>query len=195
MDILFVAATKNEIKGNSPHKTLITGIGMLATAIAVTHELSKKKYDLVINAGIAGAFDRTLSLGEVVEVTEDVLSELGVEDDEVFKTFDEVDLEVNNQIISPSSLSSLKSVRGITVNTVHGNEASIEKVFQKWKPQVESMEGAACMIACQKQNIPCIQIRAISNYVEKRNKAAWDIPLAIENLNKQLEVLLGNLKG
>lgn len=31
-----------------------------------------------------------------------------------------------------------------------------------------------------------IQIRAISNYVEKRDKSKWNMPLAINNLNEFL---------
>jgi len=31
--------------------------------------------------------------------------------------------------------------------------------------------------------VPCMQIRAVSNYVEKRNRDAWQIGLAIKNLN------------
>jgi futalosine hydrolase len=45
------------------------------------------------------------------------------------------------------------------------------------------MEGAAFFYACRQFNIPCLQIRAVSNYVEKRNRDNWDIPLAIKNLN------------
>ena len=36
---------------------------------------------------------------------------------------------------------------------------------------------------CKNYNIPCIQIRSISNKVEKRNKENWNLPLAIKNLN------------
>jgi futalosine hydrolase len=42
-------------------------------------------------------------------------------------------------------------------------------------------------------NVPCVQIRAISNFVEKRNKSNWDIGIAIENLNKELHHFLSSL--
>jgi futalosine hydrolase len=51
-------------------------------------------------------------------------------------------------------------------------------------PQIESMEGAAFFYACRQLNVPCLQIRAVSNYVEKRNRDNWHIGLAIKNLNK-----------
>ena len=53
-------------------------------------------------------------------------------------------------------------------------------------PQIESMEGAAFFYACKIARIPCLQIRSISNYVERRNKASWDILLAIKTLNNEI---------
>ena len=52
------------------------------------------------------------------------------------------------------------------------------------------MEGAAFLFCCMKENIPCVQIRSISNFVEKRNKDNWNIPLAIENLHKEIIKIL-----
>ncbi|MNV96073.1 hypothetical protein D3C71_1910350 [compost metagenome] len=48
------------------------------------------------------------------------------------------------------------------------------------------MEGAAVFYAADKMTIPVIEIRGISNYVERRNRATWNIPLAIMNSNKAL---------
>ena len=87
MQILVVAATEAEIEPLTRHfnpikrfDVLITGVGMVATAFALGGHLQVKKYDLVINLGIAGCFNRDITLGEVVEVTQDELSELGAED-------------------------------------------------------------------------------------------------------------------
>jgi futalosine hydrolase len=48
---------------------------------------------------------------------------------------------------------------------------------------VESMEGAAVAYVAAQLNINAIQIRSISNRVEKRNRNNWKIALAVENLN------------
>ena len=55
------------------------------------------------------------------------------------------------------------------------------------------MEGAAFFYVCLVKNIKFIQIRSVSNFVEERNKKAWKIPLAIENLNKELKNIINNL--
>jgi len=170
---------------------LITSVGMVATAFALGRHLSVNKYDLVVNLGIAGSFDRSIALGDVVEITEDTFAELGAEDDLNFLPiaemgFGEATFYPSKKLADLYNLFNtfnLKQTTAITVNTVHGNEASIKKVAERLNPQVESMEGAAFFYACKQFNVPCLQIRAVSNYVEKRNRASWNIGLAIKNLN------------
>ena len=92
------------------------------------------------------------------------------------------------------NLPALKQVRGITVNTVHGNRQSIGAITERLRPQVESMEGAAFFYACNDARLPSLQLRAISNTVEERNTANWNIPVAVENLNKHLVGLLESIR-
>lgn len=194
MQILVVAATQPEIApllahfgDKKPFDVLITGVGMVATAYAMGGQAGVKKYDLVINLGIAGSFDRAIALGEVVEVTEDKLSELGAENDREFIPIEA--LGFGESTFGPTAQLAdhynvpLKKVTAITVNTVHGNEASIAHIAQSINPQLESMEGAAFFYACRQIGLQGIQIRAVSNYVEKRNRDNWKIGLAVKNLN------------
>ncbi|MCB0705698.1 MAG: hypothetical protein KDC34_10330, partial [Saprospiraceae bacterium] len=75
-----------------------------------------------------------------------------------------------------------------SVQKVHGSEASIRRIREKYDPDLESMEGAACFYVCMLEGVPFLQIRAISNYVEPRNRDNWEIGLAIDKLN---EILVG----
>jgi futalosine hydrolase len=170
---------------------LVTGVGMVATAFALGQHLATNNYDLVVNLGIAGSFDLSVGIGELIEVTRDTLAELGAEDDQSFLTIGQ--LGFGEDTFYPSTKLAdlynlfnnfnLKTATAITVNTVHGNEASIKKVAERLNLQLESMEGAAFFYACNEVGVPCIQIRAVSNYVEKRNRDNWNIGLAIKNLN------------
>jgi futalosine hydrolase len=175
---------------------LITGVGMVVTSYHTTKALMNKQYDLAINTGICGTFNKNLELGNVVNIYQDCFSELGAEDGDNFLTLEELHLKgltviLNEMNISNTVINEIPKVNGITVNTAHGNEQSIEKVFNKFHPYVESMEGAAFMLVCQNEHVPYIQIRAVSNIVEQRNKNNWNIPLAIENLNKKvLEIII-----
>ncbi|MBS1502321.1 MAG: futalosine hydrolase [Bacteroidetes bacterium] len=165
--------------------TLITGVGMVATAFSLGKHLATNQYDLAINLGIAGSFDRSIALGEVVEVVEDRFSELGAEDDKAFLTIEELGFgeSVFKPVYELPDSFDFRKVSAVTVNTVHGNEANIQKLASRLRPQTESMEGAAFFYACGQAGLPCVQIRAVSNYVEKRNRDTWQIGLAIKNLN------------
>lgn len=168
---------------------LITGVGMMHTAFHLGSFLANKKYNLAVNVGIAGSFDKKIKLGEVVNVVEDRIADLGVENGEKFLDVVQMKLVKKNEIffkINSSGLKELKKVKAITVNKIHGNEKSIKKIVHKYNPQIESMEGAAFFYSCSTYKIPCLQIRAISNYVEKRNKKKWKIPLAVKNLNEMV---------
>lgn len=204
--ILIVAATKSEIEpilsyysihaqgeglfmadNGEDISVLITGVGMVNTAYYLGR-YSHNAFDYVINLGIAGAFNRSIQLGEVVNVVEDTLSEMGAEDGDDFIKYADLNLGGTNSYKNDSNLNNthlarLRNVKSITVNKVHGNEKSIGKIIEVFNPDIESMEGAAFMRAASRLSTDCIQIRSVSNYVEKRDKSKWDIPLAIKNLN------------
>lgn len=214
MNILIVAATDFEIlpllkyldnnfeqKGELPifkkNKVevfvLITGVGMLQTAFALGNYLAKRPVDLAINIGIAGAYDPSLKIGEVVHIISEQLGDLGVEEkDGSFKDLFEMGLIgindqpfINGKIYNPGAAAYkfLKEVHGLTVNKVHGSQESIDFTQSKYSVEVETMEGAAFFYACAMGKINFLELRAISNYVEPRNKENWDIPLAIDNVN------------
>lgn len=167
---------------------------MVPTAFTLGRELSLYGYDLAINIGIAGSFDLKMNLGEICRVTKDVFAELGAEDGDEFISIDTLGFgkSMQTESISPDLglTEGLRAVTGITVNKVHGNELTIAKAIARFQPQIESMEGAAFFYSCEQSNVPALQIRAISNYVERRDREKWDIPLAIENLNDHLIKLM-----
>ena len=183
---------KNEVE----IQILITGVGMVSTAFSLGHVLAKNKFHLVINAGIAGAFNRSLQIGDVVQVVSEQFGDLGVEEkDGSFTDLFDMGLLGNEQPpfknglllnIGSENFSFLPTSKGLTVNKVHGSEASIKAVLEKYDVDVESMEGAAFFYACLLAEVPFLQIRSISNYVEPRNREGWDLPKAITNLNEVL---------
>jgi futalosine hydrolase len=169
---------------------LLTGVGIAHTSFYLGKYLTDK-YDLVINAGICGSFTNKISIGDVAQINEDCFADLGAEDDENFLSLEELNLPgtyyvVNENNFNDTIFHKLPSVKGATVNTTHGNTRSITKFLLYSKAEVESMEGAAFLFACNQTKVSCIQIRAISNYVEKRDRNKWNIPLAISNLNAVL---------
>ncbi|NUM51122.1 MAG: futalosine hydrolase [Flavobacteriales bacterium] len=173
---------------------LVTGVGMVPTAFWLADTLSRNTYQLALNIGICGSFNNTIPLGEVLNITSDCFSEMGAEDGESFLAMADLDLledddfsfnkgQIKNVFsFEHKAISSLKKASGITVNKVHGEVNSIELTKQLFCPDVESMEGAAFFYACLTHQLKNIQLRAVSNYIEKRNKENWNIPLAVNNV-------------
>jgi futalosine hydrolase len=177
---------------------LITGVGAANTAECLTRRLQVSHYDIVLNIGICGGFGKTKEIGTVVNIVSETWGDLGVEDHDDF--MDLFDLRILKEDESPFSGNELKNpgniysqhiahlpqVKGITVNKAHGNKTSIEKCINKYSPDVESMEGTAIFSICISGGINFQCIRSISNFVEPRNRSAWDVEEALKNLTIEL---------
>jgi futalosine hydrolase len=182
-------------RGNHDIDVLTTGVGMVATAAWSSRVLGMRDYDVALNLGVCGSFDPQIPAGDVVHVISEELPEMGAEADDAFLTLHDLKLLarddfpfrdgrlVNAKPPTIAVLQELPCVHGITVNTVHGRDSSIAAVRQRCTPQVETMEGAAFMYSCLIRGTPFAEIRAVSNVVEKRNRAAWKLSEAIDNLN------------
>lgn len=196
MKLLVVAATRFEISPSIPLLEakgipyLITGVGMTATAYALGKAfVSNHRYTAILNVGVAGSFDKEIPLGTVVSVCKDTFYELGAENGSDFISIDELGFGSGTYYPKAPHFSvELPIYSAITVNRVHGHEESIKRFCSKYSDvKLESMEGAAVFYACAQQDIPSMQVRSISNYVERRNKSSWKMDLAITNLNNWLQ--------
>ncbi len=183
---------------------LITGVGISRSIYFITDALNSINYDLVIQAGICGSFKKEILIGEVVEVTKEIFAQSGAEDDEIFLDLFDLGLEnknefpfingwIENNSTNEINLQRIKKVKGVTVETAHGNINTINRTVKKYDPDIESMEGAALFYCCKMKHIPFIEIRSVSNYVEKRNRENWNIPLAIKNLNNLLITVINEI--
>jgi futalosine hydrolase len=186
---------RRSTRGGREIDVLVSGVGMVATAVWTSRALTGARYDVALNLGVCGAFDRSLTPGAVVHVVTDRIAELGAEDGDAIVSLHELKLVDDNEppftggrlvnAAPPTSspLGALRTVDAITVNTVHGNDRSIAAVEARFRPQVESMEGAAFMYACLVHGVAFAQVRAVSNIVERRNRAAWKLSEAVTALN------------
>lgn len=183
---------------------LVTGVGLTATTYHLTRHLANYSYQLALNLGIAGAFDRSIELGAVFQVISEQFADLGVEEaDGRFLDLFQLDLTTPNQPpftggkllnVGAEAFDFLPKATAITVHKVHGSTPSIEAVRQKYPVQLESMEGAAFFYVCLLEQLPFLAIRAVSNYVEPRNRAAWEIGKALDALTKAVFQLLESLR-
>lgn len=185
---------------------LITGIGPVATAWHLGRLFAQYRPDWALHAGVAGAFERSLTLGDVVQVIADRFADIGVEEaDGRFTDVFELGLANPDEPpfdggwlrnVAAAEARFLPAVTGLTVSRVHGYAPSIEAIRQKYpQAQVETMESAAFFYACLQAEVPFSEIRALSNYVEPRRREAWKLDLAIERLNAIVADMLQTLAG
>ena len=177
----------------------------------LTKVLSQHHFDLILNIGICGSYQNNLNIGDIVHIEEEIFSDLGATDAEGrfvdlksmgFKFFDKDGVTYLNTIkntnrfseFSNYDISRIPSVKSTSVNTVNGDPSRIEAVRKQFDPMVENMEGGAVAYVCIQEGIPYFEFRAISNYVEPRNKGNWNVPLACTNIQKFAINLIQDLK-
>lgn len=193
------SAGKNFAQYNYKDKIIIpyvTGVGMPACSFALGRYQHMNEIKLLIHAGISGSYSDRLEIGSVVEVINERFADIGAEDkDQSILSVYELGLANPNQApfanetISKKNnkiQTSLKKCNGLTVSYASGSEKRIGLITSKYDADVESMEGAAVFYASRMWDVPFISVRAISNKVEPRQKENWNIPLALENLNRFL---------
>lgn len=173
---------------------LVTGPGQAATAFELGRHLVKHRYRMALNLGIAGSLVKEHPPGSCGMVINDEFADLGAEDVDGLLSVFELGLYDPNQFpfqdgrlraLIPYGwkLPQLPQVNGVTLNRAHGRAHTVEEFRTKFPgAEYESMEGAAFYYACLKSNQPCIQIRAISNYVGPRDRSSWEIGKALNNL-------------
>jgi futalosine hydrolase len=206
MRLLVIAATEAEIAGwrNSkmPGDILITGVGVTSSLYRISRALASEKYDLAIQAGVAGSFHEGLRPGEVVAVTSDVFADEGIWETGIFTplaasslaTPDSYPLQ-NGRLVNlnmPELSGDIKKVRAVTVSMISDDKIQKARLQDIFSADIESMEGASLHFAALMEKTAFLQLRAVSNFVGDRNKENWRLAEAISNLN---EVLIGFCKS
>lgn len=206
-----VAATRFEIDPSLPQlsdkniKYCITGVGSVATAYNTFRFILQEKPDILIQAGIAGCFEPSISIPSVFIIDRDRFADLGVIENDEWKDIYDLKLESpdsspynNGWLINPeftkTNSFNLPRVTGITVNEISTDPKRINTLKQKYDPVVESMEGAAFHYVCIQNSVSFLQLRAISNFIGDRNKNNWEIEKAILLLNKEMLNIVDSLQ-
>lgn len=195
MNVLVIAATERELKSikeisfdraSLRVQTAVTGVGLMPSTYAIMQLLTASRPDLIIQLGIAGSFNPSIELGTAVTVKKEMLADMGVYESGGYRDIFEMGLAEKN--MAPFEQGALVNhhenlidalflpvVSAVSVNEISTSTEKIKLFSEKYKADIESMEGAAVHYVCTLQQIPFVQIRGISNLVGERDKGKWKI--------------------
>jgi futalosine hydrolase len=193
--ILLACAVEKELAFWKPRdgvEVLITGVGVVEAAVAVTHRLAQQRFKLVVNAGIAGAYDGAAKIGSGVVVSSERL-ELDREDgmpivlpdgERIVDTVSDCD----PLLAAKLDAAGFPTLKGITVSRVTSTEATARRLAALGA-QVETMEGFAVMRAAELAGVHTVEVRGISNRVGEPARSGWDFAAGVAGLQHVLAAL------
>ncbi|MDR3328610.1 MAG: hypothetical protein LBS63_00685 [Prevotellaceae bacterium] len=199
MHILATAATgmeleaiKKPLQGVGGVTFAVTGIGVMPTLYALAPLLAKRRYDLALNVGLAGAYAPLPALGQVALVEHDALDCFGVEDAAgAISPFASGKMTCPHALDFPA-LAAYRRVSGLTVGLLTERPERVAARRALYGADVETMEGAAFFYACLRSGVRFLQLRGISNMVGVRDKAQWKTQEALQALGEATARLITN---
>ncbi|MFI8232198.1 futalosine hydrolase [Streptomyces sp. NPDC085900] len=152
-----------------------------ATALT-TAALEGAPYGLVVSAGIAGGFPPEAPVGSLVVADEITVADLGAETADGFVPVTELGFGTVTHRPPETLVRDIVSATGarpgavLTVSTVTGTaERAAELRARHPRALAEAMEGFGVAEAAAAHHVPVLEIRAVSNPVGPRDRAAWRI--------------------
>ncbi len=203
--LLLCAAVQHEADALPDEHVLVTGIGRVNAAAAVTRAIiaADQAVTGVVNIGIAGALpDGGLAIGDLIVGRASVYAEEGLITPSGFQTMDEMGFTLgpvtSNAITPPTAwLDALRDAQQgfiATVATCSGTNDAAVQVAARTGARAEAMEGAAVLHAAALAGLPAVEIRAISNTTGDRGNQQWDVAAALRTLEVRVPLLLAALR-
>ncbi|WP_229697106.1 futalosine hydrolase [Streptomyces lasiicapitis] len=175
---------------------LVAGVGPAAAAAATAHALATAAaggtpYDLVVSAGIGGGFKPAAPVGSLVVADAITVADLGAETPDGFLPVTELGFGRVTHEPPAALVAALAAATGaaagtvLTVSTVTGSaERAAALLARHPRALAEAMEGFGVAEAAAARGLPVLEVRAISNPVGPRDRAAWRIGDALAALTE-----------
>ncbi|MEU9876408.1 futalosine hydrolase [Streptomyces phaeochromogenes] len=154
-----------------------------------TDERTSGPYDLVVSAGIGGGFQPEAPVGSLVLADQITAADLGAETADGFVPVTELGFGAVTHRPPESLVRAVAAVTGartgavLTVNTVTGSADRAAELRRRHpRALAEAMEGFGVAEAASAHGVPVLELRAVSNPVGPRDRAAWRIGDALAAL-------------
>lgn len=184
-------AVARAFTGDSAVDVIAAGVGPAAAAAATATALAGAPYALVVSAGIAGGFQPEAPVGSLVIADEITAADLGAETPDGFVPVTELGFGTVTHRPPNALVRDLAAAAGartgavLTVSTVTGTAARATELRARHpRALAEAMEGFGVAEAAAAHGIPVLELRAVSNPVGPRDRAAWRIGDALAALTE-----------
>ncbi|WP_344601754.1 futalosine hydrolase [Streptomyces glaucus] len=186
---------------------LAAGVGpalaAASTAAALTAAaLGGAPYGLVVCAGIAGGFPPGAPLGSLVVADEITAADLGAETADGFLPVTDLGFGTVTHRPPEGLVRRVAAAAGarpgtvLTVSTVTGTAGRAAELRARHPGALaEAMEGFGVAEAAAAHGVPVLELRAVSNPVGPRDRAAWRIGAALTALTEAFGKLAPVLEG
>ncbi|MDH6498438.1 MULTISPECIES: futalosine hydrolase [unclassified Streptomyces] len=186
---------------------LAVGVGpalaAAATATALTRAAQEGSgYGLVVSAGIGGGFLPHAPVGSLVVADEITAADLGAETADGFVPVTELGFGAVTHRPPAALVRAAAAATGgragavLTVSAVTGTAARADALRERHPSALaEAMEGFGVAEAARLHGVPVLEIRAVSNPVGPRDRAAWRIGDALAALTEGFGKLRPVLEG
>lgn len=197
---------------------LATGVGPINTAMALGFCLGLSlndrqktvapKIEAILYAGLAGAYDlEKCPLRSIWQVRQEIWPEYGLNDGvsvtaRAFSfplwepaggapVYDRLELADISALDTQPSFKAepWPQCSSLTVAGVSASFARKEKLWNDYRAELENMEGFAAAYAAARAEVPCVEIRAVSNKVGPRSRDEKDFDGALLALGEILPTL------
>ncbi|MET8500064.1 futalosine hydrolase [Streptomyces microflavus] len=185
-----------ELHRSGAFDVLAGGAGPAAAAAAAAFALASSAsapgpYGLVVSAGIGGGFAPAAPLGSLVVASDIVAADLGAETPDGFRPVTALGFGRDRFAPPPTLVREVAAATGaapgpvLTVSTVTGTAARTAALLTAYPGALaEAMEGFGVAEAAERAGVPVLELRAVSNTVGPRDRAAWRIGDALAALTE-----------
>ncbi len=196
--------SKTMVEGTAAgHKVLICagGMGKVNAAHAATLMITHFRAEALIIFGIGGAYPSSgARVGDVVVAEQEIAGDEGVLTREGFRDTEYIGIpllktaasgryntypasgplleQALRVLIAEPHGSAVHAGSFVTLSTCTGTRERARELEERYGALCENMEGAAAAHVALSHDIPWLEVRGISNIVEDRDLATWDIPRA-----------------
>lgn len=183
-----------ELHRSGAFDVLAGGAGPAAAAAAAAFALASSAphpYGLVISAGIGGGFAPAAPLRSLVVASDIVAADLGAETPDGFLPVTALGFGRDRFVPPPALVREVAAATGaapgpvLTVSTVTGTAARTAALLAAHPGALaEAMEGFGVAEAAERAGVPVLELRAVSNTIGPRDRAAWRIGDALAALTE-----------